>query len=259
MVKNGKKLIPDVPRFGSKPLVSLSQENSIKRRKVAFSFSFFKQIKNFGLDECSKEWHTGLLQRLGTLGDMTQQEILEENKGSKALRCHPIDWNAKNVPIQRKDLDWLPKEILENEEDFPMMQIAISTSTGRIVGFFDRDSSIFHIVLLDPKHNIQPAKKTNYQIQPTQEALSQYDELLKKLERVRDIVKDCKDKDCKLHGHIASMDKLHQNIVYIGLDDDFYDKYLEILKNHSLEEIFETGIMEMMDEDEKTKDSGDDN
>ena len=55
------------------------------------------------------------------------------------------------------------------------------------------------------------------------------------------------------------MDKLHQNIVYIGLDDDFYDKYQEILKKHSLEEIFETGIMEMMDKDEKTKDSGDDN
>lgn len=88
--------------------------------------------------------------------------------------------------------------------------------------------------------------------------MSQYDELLKKLERVRDIVKDC-DKDCKLHGHIASMDKLHQNIVYIGLDNDFYDKYLKILKKHSLEEIFETEIMEMMDEDEKTKDSGDGN
>lgn len=43
------------------------------------------------------------------------------------------------------------------------------------------------------------------------------------------------------------------------VDDDFYDKYQEILKKHSLEEIFETGIMEMMDEDEKTKDSGDDN
>ena len=189
---------------------------------------------------------------------MTLQEILEDNKGSKALRCHPIDWNAKNVPIQRRDLDWLPEEILENEEDFPMMQISISKGTGRIVGYIDRDSSIFHIVLLDPKHNIQPSQKKDYQVQPTQEALSQYDELLKKLERVRDIVKDC-DKDCKLHEHIESMDKLHQNIVYIGLDDDFYDKYLEILKNHSLEEIFETGIMEMMDEDEKTKDSGDDN
>jgi hypothetical protein len=47
------------------------------------------------------------------------------------------------------------------------MQFSITKSTGRIVGYFDRDSSIFHIVLLDPEHNIQPAKKTNYQIQPT--------------------------------------------------------------------------------------------
>ena len=259
MGKSGKKLTLDTPKYGNKSLVTSSQEKDIKKRKLMFSFSFFKQIKHFELDECSKEWHIGLLERLQTLGNMTLQEILEDNKGSKALRCHPIDWNAKNVPIQRKDLNWLPKEILDNEEDFPMMQIAISTSTGRIVGYIDRDSSIFHIVLLDPKHNIQPSKKNDYQVQPTQKAVSQYDELLKKLELVRDIVKDCKDKDCKLHGHIESMDKLHQNIVYIGLDDDFYDKYQEIFKKHSLEEIFETGIMEMMDEDEKTKDSGDDN
>lgn len=185
---------------------------------------------------------------------MTLQEILEDNKGSKALRCHPINWSVENIPIQRKDLDWIPKEILDNEEDFPMMQIAISKGTGRIVGYIDRDSSIFHIVLLDPKHNIQPSKKNDYQVQPTQEALSQYDELLKKLERVRNIVKDCKDKDCKLHGgHIESMDKLHQNIVYIGLDNDFYDQYQEILKKHSLKEIFENGIIATMDENEKNK------
>lgn len=49
---------------------------------------------------------------------MTPQEVLEENRGSIALRCHPIDWSAKNIPIQRKDLDWLPKEILDNETDF---------------------------------------------------------------------------------------------------------------------------------------------
>ena len=53
------------------------------------------------------------------------------------------------------------------------MQFSITKSTGRIVGYFDRDSSIFHIVLLDPEHNIQPAKKTNYQIQPTTKGLSQ--------------------------------------------------------------------------------------
>lgn len=167
--KNGKllNLNSDSPKYGNKSLVTKEQENELKRRKITFSFSYFKQIPNFQIGECSKGWHIGLLERLGALGTMTPQEVLEENRGSIALRCHPIDWSAKNIPIQRKDLDWLPKEILDNETDFPIMQFSITKSTGRIVGYFDRDSSIFHIVLLDPEHNIQPAKKTNYQIQPT--------------------------------------------------------------------------------------------
>ena len=160
MGKNGKllNLNSDSPKYGNKSLVTKEQENELKRRKITFSFSYFKQIPNFQIGECSKGWHIGLLERLGALGTMTPQEVLEENRGSIALRCHPIDWSAKNIPIQRKDLDWLPKEILDNETDFPIMQFSITKSTGRIVGYFDRDSSIFHIVLLDPEHNIQPAK-----------------------------------------------------------------------------------------------------
>ena len=166
------------PKYGNKSLVTKEQENYLKRRKMTFSFSYFKQIPYFQIGKCSQGWHIGLLERLGTLSNMTPQEVLEENRGSDALRCHPINWNAKNIPIQRKDLDWLPKEILENEADFPIMQFSITKGTGRIVGYFGRDSSIFHVVLLDPEHNIQPAKKTNYQIQPTTKGLSQYDELL---------------------------------------------------------------------------------
>lgn len=211
MGKNGKllNLNSDSPKYGNKSLVTKEQENELKRRKITFSFSYFKQIPNFQIGECSKGWHIGLLERLGALGTMTPQEVLEENRGSIALRCHPIDWSAKNIPIQRKDLDWLPKEILDNETDFPIMQFSITKSTGRIVGYFDRDSSIFHIVLLDPEHNIQPAKKTNYQIQPTTKGLSQYDDLLNKLERIKSIVSDCSDKKCKLHSHISVIEELH--------------------------------------------------
>lgn len=40
------------------------------------------------------------------------------------------------------------------------MQTSVSKRTGRIVGYFDREPSIFPIVLLDPNHNLQPGKKT---------------------------------------------------------------------------------------------------
>ncbi|WP_304487736.1 hypothetical protein [Duncaniella muris] len=249
MEKNGKllNLNPDSPKYGNKSLVTREQENELKRRKITFSFSYFKQIPNFQVGACSKGWHIGLLERLGALGKMSPQEVLEENKGSEALRCHPIDWGAKNIPIQRKDLEWLPKEILDNEAEFPIMQFSITKGTGRIVGYFDRDSSIFHIVLLDPEHNIQPSKKTNYQIQPTTKGLSQYDELLNKLERIKKIISDCSDKECKLHSHISAIEELHDNIVYLGLDNDFYTTYQDILKRIPLQEIMEKGILASMD------------
>lgn len=252
MAKNGKKLTLDLhtgkPKFGNKALVTPEQEKLIERRKITFSFSYFKQIENFGIGNCSTKWYVGFLERMSVLGTMTPQEVLEENRGSDSLRCHPIDWDAKNIPVRRSDLDWLPKDILENEVEFPMVQFAISTGTGRIMGFFDRDSSVFNIILLDPNHNIQPSKKTNYQIQPTTLGMSQYDDLLNKLECVKKTVKDCQDKSCKLHSSLSEIEGLHDNIVYIGLDKDFYSTYQEIIKKHSVQEIMETGIVDFMDE-----------
>lgn len=139
----------------------------------------------------------------------------------------------------------MPEEVLANDKEFPIMQFSISISTGRIIGYFDRDSSIFHIVLLDPNHNIQPSKRNNYQIQATTKGVSQYDDLLNKLEQVRKIVKDCPTEKCKLHSALDEMEGLHDNIVYIGLDKDFYADYQEILKEHSLNEIIEQGILNL--------------
>lgn len=250
MERSGKKLIlsSTKPKFGNKTLVSSEQEEIIKRKKITFSFSYFKQIPNFGIGGCSSKWHIGFLERIAVLSTMTPQEVLEENRGSDSLRCHPINWNALNVPLKRNDLNWLPKEIVDNEVEFPMMQFSISTGTGRIVGFFDRDSSVFHITLLDPNHNIQPSQKTNYQVQPTTQGISQYDDLLNKLENIKRIIKDCKDRSCKLHSHINEIEGLHDNIVYIGLDEDFYASYQETLQEHSLQDIVERGIFSLLEE-----------
>ena len=251
MEKSGKRLALNLqtPQYGNRSLVSKEQEKSLGKRKITFSFLYFNQIPNFQIGGCSQKWHIALIERLRTLGEMTPQEILEDNRGSDSLRCHKVKWNSNNVPIQRKDLYWLPEDILKNEAEFPIMQLSISTGTGRIVGFFDRDSSIFHVVLLDPNHNIQPSQKTNYQVQPTTQGISQYDDLLNKLERVKHIVSGCSDKSCKLHSHISEIEGLHDNIVYIGLDSDFYQTYQTEIPNRSLKEIVEYGIIACMDED----------
>ena len=167
MGKNGKllNLNSDSPKYGNKSLVTKEQENELKRRKITFSFSYFKQIPNFQIGECSKGWHIGLLERLGALGTMTPQEVLEENRGSIALRCHPIDWSAKNIPIQRKDLDWLPKEILDNETDFPIMQFSITenkmTITYKQTDYTEPDRSYTEIYICEQNTDGYIEKETD--------------------------------------------------------------------------------------------------
>lgn len=248
MARSGRKFVQQEPRIGSKPLVTPAQDRAIKEKdQISFSFSFFRQIENFGIGNCQDKWFVGLLQRLFELSSMTLKQLRLDNAGSSALRFHPIDWEAKSIPIQRKNLNWLPMEILENEEEFPMMQISISRATGRIVGYFNNDSSIFYIVLLDPNHNAQPSKKNNYQIQQTNEGRSQYDELLKQLSYVKEIVRKCPHEECVLGKYIEEMDGLHRNIMYFCLDDDFYQSIQDILKSHSLRDVIENGIFQMME------------
>lgn len=244
MPKSGKTLTPDscLPKYGQKSLVSTEQNKIVKKNNITFSFSYFDQIPDFEIGCCSQKWHIGLVERLKALGKMAPEAFLED-KGSDALRFHRIDWNAKNIPIQRTSLSWLPKDILDNDDEFPIMQFSISTSTGRMIGYFDRETSVFNIVLLDPNHNIQPSKKTNYQIQPTTKGLSQYDDLLNKLDRIKKTAKKCPHNECILHEDISTIDELNQNIVYVGLDKDFNLSFQEILNKHSVQEIFEMGIL----------------
>lgn len=235
------------PKFSSKSLVAEDQERKIIEKKLSFSFSYFKHdVKYFQIGDCHQRWFVGLIERLVTLCDMTKDGILMENAGSIALRCHEIDWTQKNIPIQRKDLTWLPPEILSNDKEFPIMQVSISKSTGRIIGFFDSDPRIFNIILLDPNHNIQPCKKNNYQIQPTTQGVSQYDELLNRLDRIKHITRICPDGRCQLHSHIQHIDGLHDYIMYMGVDKRLYDEYQELLQRMTLTEIFERGIIDCL-------------
>lgn len=248
MVKNGKSLTNHRPNFGNKSLVTKEEDKQIKKeKKLNFSFLYFKQIEYFGIGNCSSKWHVGLLDRLGELGKMTIEEILENNKGSKTLRCHPINWSQNNIPIQRKNLDWLPNEILINDEEFPIMQISISTSTGRIIGYFDKNLSVFHIILLDPLHNIQPSEKQNYQIQATTIGISQYDDLVDKLNQINTKINNCPNiKNCPIENLLNRTQPEH-NIIYITLDESFYTNYQKLLSKYPLQTIIENGIVNLLE------------
>jgi hypothetical protein len=129
------------------------------KKKWKFSFRYWKQIEYFGVDQCDKSWFVSLLERLTEVSSLEVEDALAGSYGT-SLRCHPINWDARNIPISRAEIDWLGEY---SSDDFELIQFSISTGRGRIIGFFDADH-IFHIVLLDPLHNLQPAKKRNYQV-----------------------------------------------------------------------------------------------
>ena len=243
----GKSLTTEKPKFRRKSLVTKEEERNIKKEKMIFSFFHFKEIKNFEIGNCSSKWYFSLLKRLSVLESMTSEQLLEDNRSGKALRCHPINWSMKNVPIKRTDLIWLPKEILENEAEVPIMQLSISTGTGRIIGYLDKNSSVFYIILLDPNHNIQPCKKDNWQIQPTKKGFSQYDDLLTKIDSIYEFIKKCPhSSECEIPSKIEEINT-ENNIIYTILDDEFYLNYQEQLEKYTLQEIVESGILYLME------------
>lgn len=129
------------------------------KKKWQFSFQYWRQVEYFGVDQCDKSWFVSLLTRLSEVSHLHVEDALAGAYGD-ALRCHPINWAARNIPIARTDIDWLGDF---TSDDIEIVQFSISTGRGRVIGFFDA-SNIFNVILLDPLHNMQPTKKHNYQV-----------------------------------------------------------------------------------------------
>lgn len=246
MARNGKKLTNKGIRFPSKKLISNKESSFIKEPKIHFSFKYLNQIDNFGIGDCNQKWFIGLLERLKNLETFTISELMEANKNGKAIRFHKIDWNLKNVPIKKNDLSWIPTNILTNEDEFPIMQLAISISKGRIIGFFDNNYADFNIILLDPMHNLQPSIHDNKQIQKTTKGISEYDNLLSKIQNIKNIISNCNcisPKKCNILEKIETLKD--KEVSYINLDKDFYNAYLSELEIYTLEDIFKEGILSL--------------
>lgn len=185
---------------------------------IVFSFEFFREIKYFELGDCANQWFVSLLEAINRYSLMSIDDI----KGKKSLRYHKIDWNEKNIPIRFKDLDWLPnnEQLLVSPDE--IYQLSITTGTGRIVGFsIDR---VFYVVLLDPKHNIQPSEKHNYQVTPTYPSETQYIELKHKYDLLLKSAHNALD--AKLLEQIT-LSSPQNNILYVSMTDDDINNYYE--------------------------------
>jgi hypothetical protein len=134
-------------------------------KRWEFSFRFFRQLDKFGLDgtKVPNDWLVSLLERLKSLSLEKIENILDDEQMADAYRFHPINWAATNIPIARTDIDWVSAAYWCNPVEYPLQQLMLSKGTGRFVGFFD-ENWVFNIVLLDPLHNLQPARSFGYAV-----------------------------------------------------------------------------------------------
>lgn len=150
------KEVKKITRAGKEP----------KDRFWSFSFRYWTQLDYFGLkgEGIDMPWVVSVLDRLKQLSADYVETVLKDHAMKGQLRFHAIDWQAKNIPIEQKDIPGLPAHYVDNPE-FALHQFQVSTGKGRIVGFFD-ENWIFNVVLLDPLHNLQPSKSFDYAVDP---------------------------------------------------------------------------------------------
>lgn len=216
----------------------------LKKSNWVFSFEYFKQINLFGLGEANTNWFISLLEKLKDLSKIKIEDFQKDKRLKDNFRYHEIDWKAYKIPVERKDLDWVKKEVIENEEDFPFFQFHVSKALGRVIGFWDiEEPNKFQIVLLDYKHNLQPSEYNDYKIDDTTELECEYRSLLVDLDKVKKI--KCDNGNCPI---IQAIHKIptKQNrgsFVHFLVEDDYYELFVDKTKNKSIKEIIELGLL----------------
>ncbi len=214
-----------------------------KKRLWSFSFKYYRQIDYFGLDGMPNKWFVTLLDKFNELSKQDINAFSADYSLKIANRYHVIDWSAKNIPIKRDDINWIEKNIIDNEEDFPFYQFQLSKALGRVIGFWESDYSSFNVVLLDPKHNLQPSKYFDYKVDKTAILECEYTSLLVDIDRIKGIQCEALDCKCKLELNNLTTNLNRGNFVYFQVDDEYYYHFVEQTKDKSVKDIIEMGLI----------------
>lgn len=249
MAKGGKRLT-NKPSSNQKPLTEGKTQNKDlvipKADKdlpfISFSFRYFGQQDYFGFGDQDASWFANLFDRIKDLSGKTTA-ILENPAERKAYRLHPIDWNAKNCPITIADLVSVPKNIKDSAEKDFFWQFQLSKGTGRVIGFFNEDLTTFYIVLLDPKHNIQPSKDYGYAVNETQIAITEYERIEMWIAEAAKNFAECRgDKqNCPLSR--INDEYLHSGIFYACIDSELKETYNELVESGEFQKQFENFLL----------------
>lgn len=230
-----KSIVKETPT--QKPLIPQRDTNNLKY--ISFSFRYFKESDFFGVGDQHASWFANLYDRLKDLSGKTGA-LIDNKKERNDYRLHPIDWDARGCPITIEDLG-LPKYIVDNAEDDFIWQFQISKGKGRVVGFFNEDYSIFYIVLLDPKHNLQPSKDFEYAVDETQSSLTDYEKIQTALHELETKRKSCNQTDrcpiSDLEHYVDTKD------FYVRIDPDLAAAFNKLIENGTFIEKFNTFLL----------------
>lgn len=234
----------NIPAQKTKPVARKPEE-----RHWRFSFQFFRQREYFGLGNQNANWFISLLEVLTELSKKTPEQILSNPAEKLQWRLHPIDFDARNAPIQREQIDWTPKEILENKEEFPFMQFQISKAIGRVIGFWD-ENGVFNVLLLDPMHNMQPSNYNDYRLRETEVGNGEYAATLCLIEGK---MAACASEACVCRNMYSEVQATLNSgtsttTVLVPLSQEIYDQAVGYVQDgvaNSIAEIIELGIADL--------------
>ena len=206
----------------------------------SFSFEYFNQIRYFGLKDVDGDWFVSLIERLQEFSKMSVDHFKKSAGLRDGMRYHKIDWNAYKIPIQKSHLNWVRHDILNNDVDYPFYQFQVTTSSGRVIGFWDLN--VFNIVLLDTLHNIQPSSYNDYKVRDSYPADCHYTSLSKDIDDLKN--KTCNNPQCGYKGALQYIPSKtpNKNIIMAHLDDNEYELFQEVAGKASFSQILKDGV-----------------
>lgn len=234
MGKNGKKSPVNNPWENAKPLTEgKPKAASLVPRAdrqglpfLTFSFRYCTQQEYFGIAGQDAAWFANLQDRLKDLSGKTGA-IVESKKDRADYRLHPIDWGK--APIRKDDLKSVPKCLIDGAEDDFFWQFQLSKGTGRVIGFFSADMAVFYIVLLDPKHNMQPSKDYGFRVDETEIALTEYERIQMLVAGWEDLRCKCKHlTDCPLTA--LQKEYIRSDVFFACLDEELKDEFRDLME-----------------------------
>lgn len=225
-----KNLTRDRDEFSPLPI------KEVEKRKITFSFLFFKQIQNFGIQNQESKWFSGLFERLKSISDKEFDDLVSNPSIKKCLRLHPLNLNSGTSALSKDDFSFIPEEFLPKSEDCEYWQFQVSKANGRIIGFFNNNHTVFYIVFLDPCHNAQLSNYNDYKVRIIEPGISEIDDLRARISKLIDLNKVL-EQSCEALLYEGDS-------IYMCIDKELFAKFDSLMKQGILQTKFQEFLIE---------------